>query len=324
LLLLESLTIGSLYLAAVGSLPDQLRTMNDEAAALAQAANDPWHIAMVAALRGMEEYVAGHLELSAATLRDAIDAFTQLGDEATAGLFEISFCEVVELRGGIAEATIAMTRALAVDTDCGFRSSTVLCAALCWLAGRNGETERALNLGREVVAEAHQPFNPVIRAQALFALGVAETRAGLAEPAAEHLGEALRIHEHVGMVREAAMDHRHIGELRHMQGNSDEALSHHRRAVALAVQVGLPWTVILAARSMAPTLVEIDPELACHVLGNTEALSEMFGYDPTPEEQGVVDDVRAIATKQIGAAAVAKATAAGAQLDFKRLPELVS
>ncbi|HZX56433.1 MAG TPA: BTAD domain-containing putative transcriptional regulator, partial [Ilumatobacteraceae bacterium] len=139
LLLLETLTIGSLHLAAVGSLPEQLRAINDEAAMLAEAANDRWHIAMVAALRGMEEYVAGYLEKSVATLRGAIDAFTGLGDEATAGLFEISFCEVAELRGGIAEATAAMGRALAVDKECGFRSSTVLCAALCWLAGRNGE-----------------------------------------------------------------------------------------------------------------------------------------------------------------------------------------
>src|SRR3954469_369619 len=324
LLLLETLTIGSLHLAAVGSLPEQLRAINDEAAMLAEAANDRWHIAMVAALRGMEEYVAGYLEKSVATLRGAIDAFTGLGDEATAGLFEISFCEVAELRGGIAEATAAMGRALAVDKECGFRSSTVLCAALWCLPGPNAETQRSLDLGREVVALAHEPFNPVIRAQALFALGVAETRAGLAEPAADHLDEALRIHERVGMVREAAMDHRHIGELRHIQGDSGQALAHHRKAVELAVQVGLPWTVMLAARSMAPTLVEIHPELACQVLGNTEALSELFGYDPTPEEQGLVDDVRAIATQQVGASAVAAATAAGAELNFTRLPELVT
>src|SRR6185369_12347615 len=210
-LLLEALTIGSLHFAAVGSLPDQLRAMNDEAAMLAERARDPWHLAFVGALRGMQEYVAGDLAGSMATLRAAIDTFRRLGDEATAGLFEISFSEVAELRGEIGEATTAMARALAVDTECGFRSSTVLRAVLCWLAGRNGETERALELGQEVVALAHQPFNPVIRAQALFALGVAETLAGLTDPAAEHLGEALHIHEQVGMVREAAMDHRHIG-----------------------------------------------------------------------------------------------------------------
>jgi len=323
-LLLETLTIGSLHFAAIGSLPDVLRAMNDEAGMLAGRTRDSWQLAFVGALRGMQEYVAGDLAGSMTTLRAAIDTFRRLGDEATAGLFEISFSEVAELRGEIGEATTAMARALAVDTECGFRSSTVLRAVLCWLAGRNGETERALELGQEVVALAHKPFNPVIRAQALFALGVAETLAGLTDPAAEHLGEALRIHEQVGMVREAAMDHRHIGELCHMQRESSEALDHHRRALQLAVQVGLPWTVMLTARSMARTMVETDPELACQLLGNTETISEVFGYLPTPDEQRLVDEVRTNATEQIGAPAVTRATAAGALLDYRELAELVA
>ena len=83
-------------------------------------------------------------------------------------------------------------------SDAGFRSSTILRAVLCWLTGRNGEIERSLELGREAVALAHQPFNPIIRAQALFALGVAETLADLPDAAGEHLGEALSIHQAVG------------------------------------------------------------------------------------------------------------------------------
>ena len=155
-----------------------------------------------------------------------------------AALFEVSFSEVAELRGDIADATSAMAAALDVGSECGFRSSTVLRAVLCWLTGRNGETERALDLGREVVALAHQPFNPVIRAQALFALGAAETRADLPEAASEHLGEALTIHQQVGMKRETAMDHRHLGILRHRLGDSAGAIAHLVRAVELAVEVG--------------------------------------------------------------------------------------
>ena len=90
---------------------------------------------------------------------------------------------------------------------------------LCWLTGRNGEIERSLELGREAVALAHQPFNPVIRFQALFALGVAEALAGLPDAAGEHLGEALSIHQAVGMMRETAMDHRHLGILAHVLGD---------------------------------------------------------------------------------------------------------
>ena len=93
----------------------------------------------------------------------------------TAALFEIEYSEVAELRGDIAGATSAMAAALEVNTENGFMSATVLRAVLCWLTGRNNENERSLSLGQEVVALAHQPFNPVIRAQALFALGAAET-----------------------------------------------------------------------------------------------------------------------------------------------------
>jgi tetratricopeptide (TPR) repeat protein len=248
----------------------------------------------------------------------------EAGDHGTAALFEISFSEVAELRGDIAAATSAMAAAVAFETQAGFRSSTVLRAVLCWLTGRNGEIQRALDLGQEVVALAHQPFNPVIRAQALFALGVAETFADLADAAGEHLGEALAIHQQVGMRRETAMDHRHLGQLCYMLGDVDGAIGHYRHAVEIAVEVGLPWTVMLSARCMAQALADRQPELACRVLGNTEATSALFGYLPTSDERQLVDSSIATAMAHIGAEAVAVATAAGAQLHYTDLPGLLA
>src|SRR4029079_5438801 len=118
-LLLETLTIGSLHFAAIGSLHDVLRAMNDEAGMLAGRTRDSWQLAFVGALRGMQEYVAGDLAGSMTKLRAAIDTLTPLGGAATGGFVEISFSEVAELRGEIGEATTAMARALAVDTECG-------------------------------------------------------------------------------------------------------------------------------------------------------------------------------------------------------------
>jgi hypothetical protein len=94
--------------------------------------------------------------------------------------------------------------------------------------------------------------------------------------------------------------------------------------VELAVQVGLPWTVMLAARSMSRTIVDNDPELACQLLGNTETISEVFGYLPTPDEQRLIDEVRATATEHLGASAVTRATEAGALLDYRQLDQLVA
>ena len=323
-LLLETLTIGSLHLAAIGSLPDVLRGLNDEARLLAESAGDQWHLALVHALDGLADYVSGELEQSMRVLRSAIDAFRQLGDDSTAGVFEVSFSEVAELRGDLPGATSAMALAFALGSEAEFRSSTVLCAVLCWLTGRNGEIRRSLDLGREVVALSHQPFNPVIRAQALFALGVAEQLAGIYDAAAEHLGEALVIHQQVGMVRETAMDHRHLGHLRRQLGEVDDAIAHHRRAIELAVEVGLPWTVMLTARSLAEAIVERDPDLACRLLGNAESLSAIFGYLPTVDERKLVDDTLSAATAQIGAAAVRRATKEGARVPYTDLPALVA
>jgi predicted ATPase/DNA-binding SARP family transcriptional activator/tetratricopeptide (TPR) repeat protein len=321
-LLLEALTIGSLHFAAIGSLPEVLHPLNEEARALAEKLRDPWHLAMAEALRGMTSYVAGDLVTSMSQLRSAIVALRKLGDETTAALFEIEYSEVAELRGEIAGATSAMAAALEVTTENGFMSATVLRAVLCWLTGRNGERERSLSLGQEVVALAHQPFNPVIRAQALFALGAAETWADMPAAAAEHLGEALVIHQRVGMRRETAMDHRHLGILHNRLGEFDTAVEHIRTAIQLAVEVGLPWTVMLAARSMARVLVGTDSEMAARLLGNTEAVSALFGYLPTPDEKELVEATLAAATADIGEAGVAEAMAAGARLSYTELPEL--
>jgi hypothetical protein len=202
-------------------------------------------------------------------------------------------------------------------------SATVLRAVLCWLTGRNNENERSLGLGQEVVALAHQPFNPVIRAQALFALGAAETWVDMPAAAAEHLGEALMIHQRVGMQRETAMDHRHIGILHSRLGETDSAAEHLRTAIQLAVEVGLPWTVMLGARSLAKVLVGTDSEMAARLLGNTEAVSALFGYLPTPDEKDLVEATLAAATADIGKARVAKAMAEGALLSYTDLPELI-
>ena len=90
------------------------------------------------------------------------------------------------------------------------------------------------------------------------------------------------------------------------------------------MEVGLPWTVMLAARSMAEVLVDEEPELACTLLGSTEALSVVFGYIPTPDERQLVDSTLSAATSQIGAKAVAKATAAGAEISHIELPDLLA
>ena len=79
---------------------------------------------------------------------------------------------------------------------------------------------------------------------------------------------------------------------------------------------------MLVARSMARVLVGTDSEMAARLLGNTEAVSALFGYLPTPDERELVDTTLAAATADIGEAGVAEAMAAGAQLSYTELPKL--
>jgi tetratricopeptide (TPR) repeat protein len=323
-LLLEVLLIGSLHLAAVGWHPDVLRGLNDEAGRLASSLADPWAVAFVAALDGMEAYVAGELDRSMDILRAAITALRAAGDEGTAALFEVSFSEVAELTGAMGAATDAMTVAVEVGTAGGFRSAIVLKAVLCWLAGRNGQVDRALALGQEVVALAHQPFNPVIRAQALFALGVAESLAGDHEAAGDHLREALAIHEQVGMVREAAMDHRHLGDVYRSQGDPARAVEHGRRALEMAVTVGLPWTVMLTARTLARSLVAAGRAgEACQLIAVAGGVTDTFGYAPTPDEQELIDEVTLAARHALGDVRTEQLMAAAASTSFEHVADVL-
>ena len=81
---------------------------------------------------------------------------------------------------------------------------------------------------------------------------------------------------------------------------------------------------MLAARSLAKVLVGTDPEMAARLLGNSEAVSALFGYLPTPDEKDLVEATLAAAAAELGDVGVAEAMAAGAQLSFTELPELLA
>ena len=257
-------------------------------------------------------------------LTDAIRAFNALGDAGTACLFDISWSEVAELIGDVDGATAAMARAQLLGSTARFRSATILRSVLCWLTARTGDIERALVLGRDAVAEAHRPFNPVIRAQALFALGVAEGLHGSLDLAQHRLEEALGIHERIGMTREAAMDHRHLGFIAHARGDVPSAFRHHDTALRLAVELGLPWTVMLVARGMAEALMAVGRvEQGCVLLGAADDLGARHDYPPAPDEVRYAARARAVAVAAIGEDAVEAAWAAGRGVEVPGMLALV-
>ncbi|MGD9701750.1 MAG: BTAD domain-containing putative transcriptional regulator [Acidimicrobiia bacterium] len=313
-LLLDALVLAALHLAGDGWDPDATLALTAEARPISVALGDDWSGAMVTAIDGLAVYAAGDLHEAVRLLEEAVASLRRLGDAGTAALFEISVSEVAELYGDIALASSAMERALEHAQAAGFQSSMILRAVLTWLTARNGELTRALELGRQAVAAAHQPFNPVIRAQALFALGVAEWRSGLDDLAGGHLDEAFAIHQQFRMKRELAMDHTYVGYLASRAGDPAAALEHHRNAVASAAEVGLPWTVMLTACGLAEALVdEGHGELGCGVLGMIEAISERHDYPLTPEERSQVDATRNRARNLLGESVARGAELAGAQ-----------
>jgi predicted ATPase/DNA-binding SARP family transcriptional activator len=312
-LLADALALGALHLAGDGSDPGEVLRMVAEARELGRTAGDEWQLALVTAVEALAQYGLGELHEAARLLAGAIARFRELGDDGTAGLFEISLSEVVELYGDVAGAAASMQRAVEMAGAAGYQSAAVLTSVLAWLAGRNGEIERALALGESAVSAAHRPFNPVTRAQALFALGVAELAAGRDDEARDHLHEAFAIHERYGMARELAMDHTYVGRLSSRAGDDEDALGHHIAAITAAVGVGLPWTVMLTACGLAETLVATGrADLGCRTIGLIEAISERHGYPLVATERAQVDGARRLATAVIGEGAAADAEQAGA------------
>jgi len=324
-LLIEVLGIGALHIAAVGASPETVAAMAAELAELAALVDDAWHLALSIGLHGFAMYARDDLDGAMESFTRCITEMRRLGDRGTAAVFEIGWAEAAELRGDIPGAVAAVAAGYSFGADGRFLSFTILRSVLCWLTTRNGEIERSLELGREGLAAVRRPFNPVIRAQALFSLGSAEERAGLHELAAEHLAEALAIHDRVGMVREAAMDHRHLGFVARARGEVANAIGHQLRAVVLALDVGLAWTIMLAARALAEALVDDGQiDLACTLTGITDSVSERYGYWATAEERPRLDAVRARCAQALGEAAVDEAVRHGASLGIAGLGELVA
>ena len=119
------------------------------------------------------------------------------------------------------------------------------------------------------------------------------------------------------------MDHRHLGDLLLLRDDVATAVDHHRRAVVLAMQVGLPWTVMLAARSLACSLVVAQPAPAVRLVGLVNAIGTMFHYFPTPDELAQDQHVIGVATGMLGAPAVARERTDGSLMHLDDLPLLV-
>jgi tetratricopeptide (TPR) repeat protein len=314
-LVVESCAFAALHVAGVGAAPVAVGALVAEARS-ANEDGDVWWDVMLDAIDALATYVAGDLDAAARELVDAISRFRALGDEGTAALFEISLDEVIELSGDIAGAAAAIERAYELGRAAAFQSSTTLGPVLCGWRPRNGDTEQALAIGREVLAAAHRPFNPVARAQALFALGVAELQSNLVDDAATHLAEAFEIHARYGMKRELAMDHTRLGYVAAHRGDHPAALRHHRSAVHLAAEIGLPWTVMLTCCGLIEALSEAgEHQEACRLTGFIDAIGRRHGYPLVAAEQAQVDAVRRAARDVVGVESADAAEREGAALE---------
>ena len=95
------------------------------------------------------------------------------------------------------------------------------------------------------------------------------------------------------------------------------------RAVALALEVGLPWTLMLTVRSLAESSHE-DAETACTLIAVAEAIGAKHGYRNTPEERRRHEQLLTECTQRVGAAAVAAALLRGATLGNAAIGELAA
>ena len=121
------------------------------------------------------------------------------------------------------------------------------------------------------------------------------------------------------------MDHRHLGHVATARGDAAAAISHQRRAVALALHVGLAWTTMLTARSLAEALAADEQfDVACTVTGIAESISAHYGYAATAGERVSLDALYVRCVRAIGEVAVDEAVRRGAALGLAGLAGLAA
>ena len=81
---------------------------------------------------------------------------------------------------------------------------------------------------------------------------------------------------------------------------------------------------MLTARSLARVRRRPSSEVACRILGCTEALSVIFDYTPTADERELVEETLAVAATHIGdTASRTRAQHLGAQVSYTDLGTLL-
>jgi hypothetical protein len=184
-------------------------------------------------------------------LSEARAAFASLDDDCTTALVDVSLGEVAFVRGDIGEARERFGRAASLGAAAGFRSSLVLRSRLVWLTCCDQDVEAALDLGQALAVESASLFSPIIHAHSAFALGCAQSLAGLNAEAVDQLSTALTIYERFGVAREAALCHTELGYVTSRQGAAAIAARHHAEALRKALGLNAPLDVVPAAIGLA-------------------------------------------------------------------------
>jgi hypothetical protein len=271
-LIAEVTAIAAFRLAAGGSMPVIARALVDESIEQADLVGDRWASALGLLTIGLLALGAGDSTECQAQLVRARAAFTRIGDIGTAALVDVSLGEVAFVLGDIGAARRHFGRAAELGRTAGFQASMVLRSRLVWLTCCDNDVETALELGQALVHDSKAVFNPVIRAHSVFALGCAESLAGLDIDAAHDLGTALSIYRRFGVVREAALCETELGYVVARQGLGALSLEHHQGALAKALDRRAMFEITRAAVGLASSHVDHgDPCTAARLIGFVEA-----------------------------------------------------
>jgi pSer/pThr/pTyr-binding forkhead associated (FHA) protein len=184
---------------------------------------------------------------------------------------------ILETRGQLTEALIALERGLTAARERGALEEQVLIALeLALVQAENGELQQARALLE--TAEAATSLDPALNlmARALYTRGCIDARAGQAHEANRCFSQSLSIFQTVGDPFRAALCHAAIGALRLAQGRRESARAHLEAAQETFARLGAmgEWRRI-DGRLGAATLSGVQPAMTSLLpsLSNTAPLS---------------------------------------------------
>ncbi len=285
----QALLLSALYLTLRSDQAETAANIVLEGRRCAAEAGDEWFEAVSYWLEGLTKmWSIEDLPEADRLLGEGSLRLRAIGDVRTAVITDIARSQVAEDLGQVAAARSILERCYDLRDEDQSVGAITVAARLAWLACRNGEIARAMELANEVFDATSTRHRLPVRMTAHYIYGVASFVSGSLAEARTHLATALETNDRVGFDRDAVFIHAGLGHLCQVEGDEAAADEHHAAALRFAEQLGLPMPIACAHELAALSLLERgDPQPVLERLALADDVRGRYGLARTPYEARV-------------------------------------